>query len=169
MASPQRIIHGISHVHFPLQGSDKWSTAGPTEEIYIILLWCSPHAATMETDSERLCHRKKSEIDETDFREELVSVAFSPYFSPIPSNTAVNVSLSLSLCHRHRLGSSQWDISIVEMSVTLCVSTSLMETSIMPSLDVSSTSKPPPPTVKPWGERRYAPPSGPCGFCVSFK
>ncbi len=60
---------------------------------------------------------------------------------PIPYNTAVNISLSLSLGQHHRLGSMQWNISIIEMSVTLCVSISLIETSIMLSLDVSSTSK----------------------------
>lgn len=49
--------------------------------------------------------------------------------------------MSLSLCQHQGLGSMQWNISIIEMSVTLRVSISLIEMSITPSLDVSSTPK----------------------------
>ncbi len=112
--------------------------------------------------------------DENNIRVCITSIVIFPILSKLPCLTTQQW-MSLSLCQQHRLGSRQWNISIIEMSVTLHVSISLIETSITPSLDVSSTPKLPhpllplpplnPPPLKPQRRRGDASLRSPLGMC----
>ena len=62
-----------SHMFASLcRGSDEWSTAGPMEEIYIGCAYYygenPPNTAKTETGGEGVCHRNKTETNETEFR-----------------------------------------------------------------------------------------------------
>ena len=134
-----------------------------------LLFWRNPHTAETETEIDRQTDRQTAGDSAAGGRQRqmrqrfytLISVNkrtrinsiiiyfFSlPVLARLPSSTAqqwVSLALSLPLCQHHSPGSTQRNISIIEMSVTLRVSISLIETSITPSRDVSSTSKLPPP------------------------